>query len=1086
MGTSRDSSHLNTGWKAGHFWNGGGVWLWVLLFLGAVADSWSVPVEPLSVAGKWCLRLDPGKAGEAERWYEQTFAEEIQLPGSTDEAGYGSKVDFGLKSRPETKPRQVYRSWSRKFRYVGPVWYQRDIELPEPWRGKRVVLVLERCQWESQVWFGGRPVGMQDSLTTPHVHVLTAAADPGRHRLVIRVDNTLKHDLGDSANMISEQTQPNFNGIIGRMEVRATDPVWIEDVQVTPVPGRHLARVKVSFCNSSSQAANGKVELSAVGPADGSSVSPQIFEVRLGSGSTKQEFRLPMGRSLKLWDEYSPGLYDLSVQLSASIEGRMVQDERRLQFGIRQFGVTTNKQFTLNGKTIYLRGTVENDVWPVKGYPSMDVESWLQLFRVCRSYGLNHLRFHSWCPPESAFTAADRMGFYLQPEAPVWIHDWGRRPERDQWVNEEVLRILREYGNHPSFCMLSMGNEPAGDLSIPDQMTKRARESDPRRLYLRGSAWGPAPYDDYDQRGGPVPWQKVDGMRGYGGPGTDWDFASVISLSRLPLVTHELGQYAVYPRMEEIDKYSGTLRAWNFEMIREDLRSRHLLDQASGFFLASGKLAALLYKADVEAARRTHGHAGFQMLSLTDFPGQGTALVGLLDSFWDSKGLLTPGEFREFSGPTAVLARLPGRTFTTAERIPVRVQISHFGPEQLKQVVPVWTFQQENGVVIGHGQLPARTVAPGGLAELGSFSIPLTAIEGPVQCKLVIALEGRGIQNSWNIWVYPGNANVAAPANVLLASEWTPRVAGALSSGGRVVLFGKPDGWRNSLPGNFSTVFWSPVMFGSHKATMGLLCDPVHPALRQFPTASHSDWQWSGIVEHSQSVVLDDWPAGFRPIVQVIDNFVNNRRLGMIFETRVGEGRLLVCAVDLNRPQPAPEAKQLRASLLAYAGSDRFQPSCEVTLPTVAALFPDPLLKALAPKIHSDTANSDPYGANAAMDGDPDSYWHTAWEGAAPGFPHELIVELTRPAKIWGIKCLPRQDGSERGWIKDYAVFASIDGQRWGEPVAEGAFLKDAEWKTVKFSKPVEGRFLKLLVKSSFRSKQPYASLAELQIIFGD
>ena len=1036
--------------------------------------------EMISIAGEWQFEFAATNATECPA----ELANTILLPGSTDEAGYGTKTEFTPKSRNQIKPKQDFRSWSRKYRYVGPAWYQRDIELPEEWRGKRVELFLERCQWESQVLFDGKLVGMQDSLTTPHVHVLTADAVPGRHRLSIRVDNSLKFDLGESPNMVSEQTQPNFNGIIGKMELRATDPVWIEDVQIFPDLARNSAKVKVTFGNDTSQSVSGKLELNAVGSIGSSRLRPQAFAVHLANGNTTQEFRLPLGKSLALWDEFSPALYNVDVRLSTSFQERKYQDQRRLQIGIRQFSVNTNKQLALNGETIFLRGTVENDVWPIKGYPPMDVDSWLQILRICRSYGLNHLRFHSWCPPEAAFIAADQMGFYLQPEAPVWIHDWGKRAARDQWANEEVQRILKEYGNHPSFCMLSMGKEPAGDLSIPDQITKRSKESDPRHLYRRGSAWGPGPFDDYDQRGGPVPWLKEEGMRGYGGPGTDWDFTAVIDKSRVPLVTHELGQYSVCPRLEEIDKYSGTLRMWNVELMLDDMHAKHLLDQANAFFLASGKLAAQLYKADIEAARRTPSQAGFQLLSLTDFPGQGTALVGMLDSFWDSKGLITPEEFRQFAGPTVVLARLAKRTFTTAETFSVRAQISHFGADELKQAVPVWTLQQENGIVIAHGELPALTLAPGRLADLGNFSVSLKSVTGPMKCKLIITLKGQDIQNSWNIWVYPEKVSTPVPTNVLVASEWNSAVADALSAGKRVVLFGKPDGWRNALPGIFSTVFWNPVMFGSHKATMGLLCDPMHPALRQFPSAMHSDWQWFDLVQQSQAVVLDDWPANFRPIVQPIDNFVNYRKLGLMFETRVGAGRLLVCAIDLNSQPSSPEARQLRASLLAYAGSDEFQPTCEVTPSTVAALFPDPFLKSLAPKIHSDTGNTDAYGASAAMDGDPDSYWHTAWEGTAPKFPHELVVELTKAAKVSGITCLPRQDGSERGWIKDYAVFVSADGEHWGEPVAEGAFLQDADLKTVKFKQPVETRFLKLLAKSSFRPKQPYASLAELNLLF--
>ena len=130
-----------------------------------------------------------------------------------------------------------------------------------------------------------------------------------------------------------------------------------------------------------------------------------------------------------------------------------------------------------------------------------------------------------------------------------------------------------------------------------------------------------------------------------------------------PVVSHEIGQWCVYPNLDEMTKYTGLLKARNFEIFQDQLERNGMLNQAHDFLMASGKLQALLYKEDIESALRTPGFGGFQLLDLHDFPGQGTALVGVLDPFWDSKGYITAEQYRRFAGPIVPLARLERRIF---------------------------------------------------------------------------------------------------------------------------------------------------------------------------------------------------------------------------------------------------------------------------------------------------------------------------------------------------------------------------------------------------------------------------------------
>ncbi len=295
-----------------------------------------------------------------------------------------------------------------------------------------------------------------------------------------------------------------------------------------------------------------------------------------------------------------------------------------------------------------------------------------------------------------------------------------------------------------------------------------------------------------------------------------------------------------------------------------------------------------------------------------------------------------------------------------------------------------------------------------------------------------------------------------------------------------------PAAARKACPGSFLPVFWSPVWFPTQKPnTMGILCDPKHPALARFPTEFYSNWQWYDLLNRSRTLILDDTPPAFRPIVEVIDNFARNHKLGVLWETRVGEGPL---AGLRHRPagpgrqaacRTAVVGKSLRLRRLRSLPSGREIPA--ETLEKLLAPAVGPLMQKLGARvIHADSEAAG-YEARNVLDGDADTIWHTPWGEGAKGFPHELVIELARPASIRGVKLLPRQDMSN-GWIKGYQIDVSLDGKEWSKPAAEGEFSPGADLKNVRFGRVLEARFLKLVARSAFEDK-PYASLAELEVI---
>jgi hypothetical protein len=572
--------------------------------------------------------------------------------------------------------------------------------------------------------------------------------------------------------------------------------------------------------------------------------------------------------------------------------------------------------------------------------------------RIAKAHGLNALRLHSWCPPAAAFRAADELGFYYQVEVASWPNSSTRLGVGlpvDDWLEREASRILRAYGSHPSFLLMAAGNEPAGrDREYLGRLVERWKAADPRRLYTSASGWPQIPENQYHVTPDPRIQAWGEGLRSRVNakpPETRTDYREYVRGRSVPVVSHEIGQWCAFPNLAERAKYTGYLKAKNFDVFADFLAGHGLEGQAGDFLRASGKLQTLLYKEDVESALRTPGMGGFQLLDLHDFPGQGTALVGVLDAFWDSKGYVTPSEFRRFCAETVPLARLDRRVFTTAEALGADVEVAHFGPATLVAARSSWRLVDAAGRAVARGSWPARDVASGGGTALGRVELPLARVAAPARYRLVVTLDGTPYENGWDGWVYPPRVDPAAPPGVTVVRELDAGAEARLRDGGRVVLLVPPDRVRGDELGRvalgFSSIFWNTAWTGRQAPhTLGILCDPAHPALAEFPTDGHSDWQWWYLVTRAGAMILDALPRELRPTVQVVDDWFTSRKLGLVFEARVGRGRLLVSSIDLDGDLAGnPVARQMRRSLLRYAAGDRFRPAVEVPVEAVRSLY---------------------------------------------------------------------------------------------------------------------------------------------------
>jgi hypothetical protein len=1090
---------------------GGSILLAFLAFPGWGAG------EQIALDGTWRFELDRRDAGLSERWAERRLTQKVRLPGSLPAQGIGDEVTVDTKWTGGIVDRSWFTApefaryrqpgnlkvpfWLQPERYyVGPAWYQRDLRIPESWKDKRVVLFLERPHWETRVWVDGRCLGTNNALGTPHEHDL-GVLSPGRHQLTIRVDNRLVVDVGHDSHSVSDHTQGNWNGLAGRLRLQASGLVWIEDLQVYPDLAKKTVRARLTLGNVTGQAQSLSMGLRAQEAWAGSHAAALIetnCAVSCPAGGATVHLEFPVSGEVKPWDEFQPALYELEARIGQNGESRTAR------FGFRDLA-TQGTQFTLNGRNLFFRGTLECSIFPLTGHPPTDVESWRRVVCIAKAHGLNHIRFHSHCPPEAAFVAADELGFYYQVECSSWANSstsLGDGKPIDAWIYQEADRMLKHYGNHPSFMLMPYGNEPGGQhhARFLAKWVDHYKARDARRLYSSGSGWPQIPENQFHVTPDPRVQAWGGGLKSRINalpPETRTDYRDYIRARKAPVISHEIGQWCAYPNLDEVSKYKGYLKPKNFDIFRDILEARGLGGQARPFLLASGKLQALCYKEDIESALRTPGMGGFQLLDLHDFPGQGTALVGVLDPFWDSKGYVSAAEFSRFCNSTVPLARMNRRVFTTDEKLEADLEVAHFGPAPLSEGVTTWKLAAEGGETLTSGELPVRAIPVDNAVPLGSISADLRQAPAPARYKLVVKVGPASkrpaalasFENDWDVWVYPPRPVIEAPAGVTVVEELDEPALAALEAGGRVLWLIAPKRVRNAAKDKvqlgFSSIFWNTAWTRRQApTTLGILCEPRHPALADFPTEYHSNWQWWYLVSRAGAMILDDLPAALRPTVQVIDDWFTARRLGLVFEARVRRGRLLVCSIDLkNGLEQNPVARQMRSSLLRYMGGKAFKPTVELNVEQLRGLVGQaPVPQKRGVSAIKASSSEEGYEAENALDGDPATLWHTAWSQSKPGFPHELTLELNPPVTLRGLTALPRQDHNRNGWIKDYAVYLSQDGVQWGEAAAKGAFSGDATLKTVTFAAPRPARYVRLVALSG-PGGGPYASLAEVDLL---
>ncbi|MEN0054108.1 MAG: sugar-binding domain-containing protein [Mucilaginibacter sp.] len=930
----------------------------------------ATPVSPLgpgtiSLAGSWRFVLDRDDEGSNAGWFKTNFSASynISLPGILQTQGFGDEIRADTKFvaalprdmrwyllpqyKPYTVPGNIQVPYlSQPVRhYLGVAWYQRDIDIPADWAGKRIELFLERTRWQTDVYINDNLIGSNRSLVAPHEFDL-GIIKAGRHRLTIRIDNRmLTPAYRPDGHAVSDAEGSTWNGVVGRIELSATSPVWIADAKVFPNITNKSALIHVSIGNVTGKAGTGTLSTGTV-----------FVPVTWDESGGKATINVPLPNA-GLWSEFTPELQQLSLTLS----GQQADHRRSVTFGMREIK-TAGNQVLLNEERFQLRATHDGGGFPLTGYPATDVATWKKIIGICKTWGLNGMRFHSWCPPEAAFIAGDELGFYLQPECGMW-NAFDSDGKMLTVLTDETERLLKAYGNHPSFIMLGATNEPAGNYAkqLPS-WDKTWREADPRRLYTDGTGrFAPPP----EGRGKPyaadflITGSPARGPKGWFGSDYEESLRNIRGGVTIPCFGHEIGQYCAYPDFGIIEKFEGKgkydafpdgiglgkvpyMHPGNYIIMRDGARTHSILKQNKALAHASGRFQVACYKEEIEALLRTSSYSGYQLLDLHDYLGQGGALIGMLDAFWEEKGYITAEEFKHFNNTTVPLIRLKDRVFTTVDSLAASAEVTHYGPEPLKEITPQWLILNSNAKVMMSGNLPTCNIARGSGQVLGTISASLSNLPAPAVYSLVLKLAGTDFSNNWKFWVYPETIRNEMPKNVLVTSSWEEAKTHVAKGNKVLFLSGAPENPPIDLALTTTPIFWNRLMNPNRTWMIGLLNNAKHNALAGFPTEDCCDWQWVSLLPRTVAMNMSALPPTLASVVQPIDDWNRNLRLSMLFECHVGAGKLMVTSFDLSDKgiEQRPVAASLRKSVLDYMTSAKFKPQIEVTITELDAWLP--------------------------------------------------------------------------------------------------------------------------------------------------
>ena len=906
----------------------------------------------VDLSGVWQAAI-PGQSGP------------MAVPGTLDEAGIGFPDDPEQQWKVDEVRRigfyhdgdPIVTRLTRKHTFEGEARISRALSWAPP-AGLRLFAEVERGR-SLRLMVNGEevPAAEPGCLSAPWRFEITGKVT-GEDTFLFLSDNHYPGWPRDAivySSAASDETQTNWNGLLGRVRIIGETPVYIADLRALPRDGRLDVVAEIDAATPWRGVL--RVACDAL-------ESHAEKEIALAPGRQELRFEgLALRPDAERWDLGQGRMQSLTLG-GEGIEPKLIS------FGLRFFEAREGR-LCLNGRRVFLRSEANCAVFPETGYPPMEVDAWKDILGRYRAYGVNAMRFHSHCPPEAAFAAADALGMLMQPELSHWDPEHAFSTEESQrYYETELRRILTHLGNHPSFVMLTFGNELHADEAghrFMDHLLRQAHAWDPTRLYANGSnphygRLGADPESDFYTSAvftrlpdeipagdaGLAPAAARFRLRATGaGPsgwlkerGPDWrvDYgdgvAALRETSDQPVFSFEVGQYEVLPDFGEIEDYHGVTSPENLKHIRRKVREKGLEADWPRMVEATGELSLRCYRQEIEAALRTEGFSGISLLGLQDFPGQGTALVGMMNAHLRPKPypFADPERFAAFFRDTLPMALLPRVTITDGEEIRVPIRIANYGPADLHGPTE-WRLEGPGGRE--SGALPPIDAPAGALTEAGELVLWPTLASGRPE-KWTLTVSFAGIENTYPLWVYP-EVRPVCPPGVRECRALNADALAALEAGGCVYL--APDSTEEAIPrslqAQYSTDFWSVCTFPNQPGCMGQLINEHHPIFDAFPTAFFTEEQWAPMAGQRAFLL----PEKIEAIVTELDSYAFLRPMAQLFECRCGNGRLMVSSMGLHQLQQHPEARALQQAIYDYMASDRFQPRQRLSVAWIQSLF---------------------------------------------------------------------------------------------------------------------------------------------------
>ena len=887
--------------------------------------------DSVSLDGAWEMAYRPYEWENIEPPSFKGTVVEGAVPGYWEEMvpafrAAGIKDEFRINPLYEVQrfPISGYASDTTLPNIYGCFFYRRTVELD---RDGAAVLAFEGVRNQVHVWINGRFVAFRAGFSTPfELAVPAGVLKKGSNEIVMAVSNN--PNLGYCGAYVSGlTTRSTFRatgGVNGKLSLRFPKN-GLADVYVTTAADLKTFTVHV---------AGAKNREFSYEISDGVAV--------VASGKAKGDFTLGT-EGYTFWTPENPKRYGLRI---VTPEGAYSQ-----KFGIRRL-VADGEKLKLNGKPVYLRGVTEHCYFPKTLSLPRDLDHYRMITAKRKELGFNFVRFHTFVPPAEYLEATDELGMLVHMESPNFVSE------------PEFAAIIAFARRHPSVVIYCTGNETRIDRlaeaylrDIADMVHERTDSLFSPMSAMRGVEYALMKGKDVIvQKPFPHNPERISRLSEYcdlytsyqlgvtsydslnGGTSADLDAWGDAYCGK-PRTSHEicidssyidLGLEKMYP------KDSPILKTGLFSEPRRLLEEKGLLGRADVYIRNSCEWMWRIRKHCFEKLRAADRVAGYDFLGdiNTHWHTFGYS-VGMMDEFYRLK----PGETVEnalrYNSAAVVLSDLGSDFNVTAGDVKrIRFTVSNYDADAADGKLEV-TFSDVRGNAVFSDTLSMGSVPCGRISEAGTVDIPVPKSVAAKKYVLKAAFSGGKVKafNEWEMYAFPKAEPAAATGAKVLLSATESELVGLLEKGERVLLLGAgpfkslKTSFRIGLAGRCSGNYATVVRHG-------------HPALEGMPHDGYCGWQFRRLMEEGEAVQLEtDVP--FDPVIDIASSVKHLIRQAMLFEYRVGEGRLMVCSFRFGDGDPA--AAWLKEKLVSYVSGAAFDPPHRISVAQLKAVINAPL-----------------------------------------------------------------------------------------------------------------------------------------------